>query len=123
MMAAMLYPERGARVWRRRLHDDSQEWTTAVRLKLKPRCPDLEDSAYGMIRWKQAVDHFPDFGLTFGNPDFANTAESYGAKGSKGESTDDLIPTLHQERRGALISVPIDSREYARCWSMSFARS
>jgi len=21
-----------------------------------------------MIRWKQAVDHFADFGMTFGNP-------------------------------------------------------
>ena len=39
-----------------------------------------------MIRWKQAVDNFPDFGLTFGNPDFIKYAESYGAKGSKVES-------------------------------------
>ena len=30
----------------------------------------IEDHAYGMIRWKQAVDGFPDFGLSFGNPDF-----------------------------------------------------
>ncbi len=29
-----------------------------------------------MIRWKQAVDHFPDFGLTFSNPDFVRYAES-----------------------------------------------
>ena len=33
----------------------------------------LDDSSYGMIRWKQAVDDFPDFGLTFGNPDFVST--------------------------------------------------
>jgi thiamine pyrophosphate-dependent acetolactate synthase large subunit-like protein len=43
----------------------------------------LNDSAYGMIRWKQAVDKFSDFGLTFGNPDFVKCAEAYGAKGSR----------------------------------------
>ena len=53
-----------------------------------------------MIRWKQAVDSFPDFGLTFGNPDFVKYAESYGAKGSKVESTDYLIPTLESAFKG-----------------------
>ena len=61
---------------------NSQEMETAVRLKLNLVVSSLEDSAYGMIRWKQAVDSFPDFGLTFGNPDFVKYAESYGAKGS-----------------------------------------
>jgi hypothetical protein len=42
-----------------------QEMETAVRLKLNLVILILEDSAYGMIRWKQAVDHFPNFGLTF----------------------------------------------------------
>ena len=36
-----------------------------------------------MIRWKQAVDGFADFGMTFGNPDFVAYAEAYGAKGSR----------------------------------------
>jgi acetolactate synthase-1/2/3 large subunit len=43
----------------------------------------LEDRAYGMIRWKQEVDAFPDFGLEFGNTDFVAYAKSYGAKGSR----------------------------------------
>ena len=60
---------------------NSQELETAVRLKLNLVVLILDDSAYGMIRWKQAVDDFPDFGLTFGNPDFVKYAESYGAKG------------------------------------------
>jgi hypothetical protein len=29
-----------------------------------------EDHAYGMIRWKQAVNVFGDAGMTFGNPDY-----------------------------------------------------
>ena len=119
MMAAMLYPERRvlAVCGDGGFMMNSQEMETAVRLKLNLVVLILEDSAYGMIRWKQAVDNFPDFGLTFGNPDFVKYAESYGAKGSKVESTDDLIPTLERafESRGVhLISVPIDYSENSR---------
>ena len=71
-----------------------------------------------MIRWKQAVDHFPDWGLTFGNPDFVKYAEAYGAKGSRVEATDDLVPTLEAafEDGGVhLVTVPDRLlREHAR---------
>src|SRR6185437_2103643 len=82
MMAAMLHPERRvmAVCGDGGFMMNSQEMETAVRLKLNLVILILEDSAYGMIRWKQAVDNFPDFGLTFGNPDFVKYAESYGAK-------------------------------------------
>ncbi len=62
---------------------NSQEMETAVRLKLNLVVLILEDNAYGMIRWKQAVDQFPDFGLGFGNPDFVKYAEAYGASGRR----------------------------------------
>jgi acetolactate synthase I/II/III large subunit len=96
---------------------NSQEMETAVRLKLNLVVLILEDSAYGMIRWKQAVDNFPDFGLTFGNPDFVKYAESYGAKGSRVESTGDLIPTLERAFKSGgvhLVVVPIDYSENTR---------
>jgi acetolactate synthase-1/2/3 large subunit len=70
-----------------------------------------------MIRWKQAVDGFPDFGLTFGNPDFVKYAESYGAKGSRVESTGDLIPASERAFAGGgvhLVVVPIDYTENTR---------
>src|SRR5258707_14163692 len=35
----------------------------------------LHSKAFGMIRWKQSVDRFPDFGMTFNNPDFVNYSE------------------------------------------------
>ena len=73
---------------------NSQELETAVRLGLNLVVLILDDGAYGMIRWKQAVDSFPDFGMTFGNPDFVRYAEAYGAKGSRVEATEDLVPTL-----------------------------
>ena len=69
---------------------NSQELETAVRLKLNLVVLVIEDNAYGMIRWKQAVDEFPDFGMTFGNPDFVNYAEAYGAKGTRVDAIGEL---------------------------------
>ncbi len=94
MMAAMLYPARRvmAVCGDGGFMMNSQELETAVRLKLNLVVLILEDNAYGMIRWKQAVDDFADWGLTFRNPDFVRYAESYGATGARIATTDDLIP-------------------------------
>ena len=83
MMAKLLYPERRvlAVCGDGGFMMNSQELETAVRLKLNLVVLILDDSSYGMIRWKQAVDNFPDWGLTFGNPDFVKYAEAYGARG------------------------------------------
>ena len=84
MMAAMLYPRRRvlAVCGDGGFMMNTQELETAVRLKLNLVVLILEDSAYGMIRWKQEVDNFADWGLTFGNPDFVKYAEAYGARGA-----------------------------------------
>jgi len=116
MMAAMLYPERRvmAICGDGGFMMNSQEMETAVRLKLNLVVLILNDGAYGMIRWKQAVDDFPDFGLTFGNPDFVRYAESYGAKGSRVTSVDALLPTLEAAFKGGgvhLVEVAIDYSE------------
>ncbi|MBR0713405.1 acetolactate synthase large subunit [Bradyrhizobium liaoningense] len=119
MMAAMLYPERRvmAICGDGGFMMNSQELETAVRLKLNLVVLILNDGAYGMIRWKQAVDDFPDFGLTFGNPDFVRYAESYGAKGSRVTSVDGLLPTLEGAFKGGgvhLVDVAIDYSENTR---------
>jgi acetolactate synthase I/II/III large subunit len=96
---------------------NSQELETAVRLKLDLVVLIIEDSAYGMIRWKQAVDHFADFGMTFGNPDFVRYAQSYGAHGHRIAATDELVPTLEAAfKQGGvhLVAVPIDYSENMR---------
>jgi acetolactate synthase-1/2/3 large subunit len=118
-MAAMLYPHRRvmAVCGDGGFMMNSQEMETAVRLKLNLVVLILVDNAYGMIRWKQAVDDFPDFGLTFGNPDFVKYAESYGAKGTRVTSTDGLIPALEAAFNGGgvhLVAVPIDYSENIR---------
>jgi acetolactate synthase-1/2/3 large subunit len=96
---------------------NSQEMETAVRMRLNLVVLILQDDAYGMIRWKQAVDRFEDFGMTFGNPDFVKYAEAYGARGARVESTEAFIPTLRDafEAGGVhLVTAPIDYSENIR---------
>jgi acetolactate synthase I/II/III large subunit len=119
MMAAILYPKRRvlAVCGDGGFMMNSQEMETAVRLGLNLVVLILEDSAYGMIRWKQAVDKFPDWGLTFGNPEFVRYAESYGAAGHRVRQTDDLVPTIEaafKEGGVHLVTVPIDYAENTR---------
>jgi len=119
MMAAMLYPERRvmAVCGDGGFMMNSQELETAVRLNLNLVVLILDDGAYGMIRWKQAVDDFPDFGLTFNNPDFVAYAEAYGAKGTRVEALEDLKPALEAAFQGGgvhVVAVPIDYSENIR---------
>ncbi|RWO89963.1 acetolactate synthase large subunit [Mesorhizobium sp.] len=119
MMAALLYPQRRvmAICGDGGFMMNSQELETAVRLKLNLVVLLLEDHAYGMIRWKQAVDAFPDFGMTYGNPDFVKYAEAYGAKGTRVAEITDLRPVLEQAFTGGgvhLVVVPIDYSENTR---------
>jgi len=74
----------------------------------------LNDSAYGMIRWKQANMGFKDWGLEYGNPDFVKYAESYGAQGHRISSIDNLAETLNTclNTKGVhLIDCPVDYSE------------
>ena len=119
MMAAMLNPNRRvlAVCGDGGFMMNSQELETAVRLKLNLVVLILQDNAYGMIRWKQAVDAFPDFGMTFGNPDFVAYAKAYGLRGSRVESADGLAPALETAfAQGGvhLVTVPIDYSENKR---------
>jgi acetolactate synthase-1/2/3 large subunit len=119
MMAALLYPERRvmAVCGDGGFMMNSQELETAVRLKLDLVVLIIEDHAYGMIRWKQAVDHFADFGMTFGNPDFVQYAAAYGAKATRVGTPSALKPALEAAFAGGgvhLVIVPIDYSENKR---------
>jgi len=96
---------------------NSQEMETAVRLGLDLVVLILEDKAYGMIRWKQEVDRFADFGLTFDNPDFVAYAQAYGAKGSRVASAAGLAAALEAAFTAGgvhLVVVPVDYSENVR---------
>ncbi len=113
MAARMVYPDRKvmAICGDGGFMMNSQELETAVRLKLDLVVLIVNDSAYGMIKWKQADMGFDDFGLDFGNPDFIKYAESYGAGGHRVERTEDLESLISKcfALSGVhVIDVPVD---------------
>jgi acetolactate synthase-1/2/3 large subunit len=119
MMAALLYPQRRvmAVCGDGGFMMNSQELETAVRLKLNLVVLIIEDHAFGMIRWKQAVDHFADYGMTFNNPDFVRYAEAYGAQATRVNNAAELAPALEAAFAGGgvhLVIVPIDYSENKR---------
>lgn len=90
---------------------NSQEMETAVRLKLDLVVLILRDDAYGMIKWKQANMGFDNFGLDYGNPDFVQYANSYGAHGHRITAADELCSVLENcfTTSGVhLVEVPVD---------------
>ena len=113
MTAAMLYPNRKvmAICGDGGFMMNSQELETAVRLKLNLVVLILNDSSYGMIRWKQAGMGFKDWGLEYDNPDFSMYAKSYGVTPHKIHENDSL-PLVIDEAFNAggvhLLDLPVD---------------
>lgn len=96
---------------------NSAEIETAVRLGVNLVVLILNDSAYGMIKWKQAQMNLPDYGLDFKNPDFVKYAESYAARGHRVKSADGLLPLLqkcHDEGGVHIVDAPVDYSENNR---------
>jgi acetolactate synthase-1/2/3 large subunit len=119
MMAAMLNPDKRvlAVCGDGGFMMNAQELETAIRLQLNLVVLILEDHAYGMIRWKQAVDKFEDFGMTFNNPDFVKYAAAYGATGRRVTDSNSLAPTLDAAFGAGgvqLVVVPVDYSENIR---------
>ncbi len=90
---------------------NSQELETAVRMNLDLVVIILNDSAYGMIKWKQEGEGFRDYGLDFDNPDFVQYAESFGAKGYRPNSHNEfesMLDTALNSKGVHLIDLPVD---------------
>ena len=113
MAARMLYPDRKVVS----VNGDggfmmnSQELETAVRLNLDLVIIILNDSAYGMIKWKQEGMGFENFGLDYNNPDFVKYAESFGATGHRPESASELQSILREALSTSgvhVIDLPVD---------------
>lgn len=87
---------------------------TAKRLDLDLVIVILNDSGYGMIKWKQADMQMPSFGLEFTNPDFVKLAESFGTTGHRINSAEEFATTLKQAQAAGgihIIDLPIDYSE------------
>ena len=90
---------------------NSQELETAVRMELDLVVIILNDSAYGMIKWKQEGVGFENFGLDFNNPDLVQYANSFGAIGQRAESYEnfkDILDTALNSKGVHVIDLPVD---------------
>lgn len=96
---------------------NSQEIETALRLKTPVVILIWNDSAYGLIRWKQ-MEHFSrETGVSFTNPDFVAYARSFGAAGVRIEKAADLAPALARALAADTVTVidcPVDYSENLR---------
>ena len=90
---------------------NSQEIETALRLRLPIVILIWVDDAYGLISWKMDLEIGHNVDTRFGNPDFVAYAESFGAKGYRISSADELLPTLTTALADDTVSViacPVD---------------
>lgn len=104
---------------------NSQELETAVRLKLDLIVLILNDSGYGMIKWKQDSQKLKSFGLDFGNPDFVKYAESYGAHGHRLKKTEDFLPLMKKllTKKGVhVIDIPIDYSDNVKVFTEELSK-
>lgn len=96
---------------------NSQEIETAVRERIPLVVLIWEDNGYGLIEWKMDLELGAHYYVKFNNPDVVKYAESFGAKGYRINSADELLPTLRaalDDDGVSLISCPVDYSENLR---------
>jgi acetolactate synthase-1/2/3 large subunit len=90
---------------------NSQEIETALRVGTPIVILIWVDDAYGLISWKMDLEIGHNVDTRFNNPDFVAYAESFGAKGYRISSADELLPTLREALEADTVSViacPVD---------------
>jgi acetolactate synthase-1/2/3 large subunit len=90
---------------------NSQEIETALREEIPFVVLIWVDDEYGLIKWKMDLELGANYDITFGNPDFVAYAESFGARGYRITSADELLPTLQRalaEDTVSVIACPVD---------------
>ncbi|GMQ96396.1 MAG: acetolactate synthase large subunit [Gammaproteobacteria bacterium] len=93
---------------------NSQEIETAMRIGTPIVILIWSDSQYGLINWHQLKAFGRPSNIDFTNPDFVRYAESFGAKGYRVNSADELLPVLKQainDNTVVIIDCPVDYRE------------
>ncbi len=96
---------------------NSQEIETAVRERIPLVVLIWEDGGYGLIEWKMDLELGEHYYVKFGNPDVVTYAESFGAKGYRINSAEELLPTLKaalDDDGVSLICCPVDYSENLR---------
>ena len=91
-----------------------QEIETALRIGTPIIILIWDDSEYGLIHWHQLRHFGRPSHIDFNNPDFVMFAESFGARGYRVETADELMPTLKQaiaDDTVVIIDCPVDYSE------------
>lgn len=89
---------------------------TCVRRRLNLLTVVYNDSALSLIRVVQAGRQYPDYGVRFGQVDFAAAATALGAWGRRVSSLEELaraVPEALGQDRPAVLDVAVDPGEYA----------
>jgi acetolactate synthase-1/2/3 large subunit len=90
---------------------NSQEIETALRERIPIVVLIWVDDEYGLIKWKMELELGHNIDTAFGNPDFVAYAESFGARGYRIDTPDELLPTLRRALDDDTVSViacPVD---------------
>lgn len=93
---------------------NSQELETAVRLKLNIVVLIMNDSAYGLIKWKQMDQYGETCYTDFTNPDFVKLAEAMhciGYRVTKAEELSSYLEQAFQQDVPVIIDVPVNYDE------------
>ena len=94
-----------------------QELETAVRERVPIVVLVWEDGAYGLIGWKMDLELGHHVAVDFTNPDLVALAESFGARGWRVGSADELRPALEEAFASgevAVVACPVDYGENLR---------
>jgi acetolactate synthase-1/2/3 large subunit len=95
----------------------AQELETAVRAGTQFVVLIFEDSAYGVIKWKQLKRYGRPAFVDFRNPNFVTLAESFGCRGYRVTAAQELQPMLEEafrQRVPAVVTCPVDYGENLR---------
>ena len=93
---------------------NSQEIETALRLNTPIIILVWNDGGYGLIEWKQEAQFGRSGHVTFGNPDFVQYAESFGARGFRVDADNPLQSVLREAIEAdtvCVIDCPVDYSE------------
>ncbi len=92
------------------------DFTTAVREELPINVIVMNDERLKNIKKEMARDGYPEFGISFPNPDFADFARSAGGEGLRVEDPaelDDALARAFGSKKPALIDVVVDREKMA----------
>jgi pyruvate oxidase len=92
------------------------DFTTAVREKLDLKVILFNDGKLKNIKKEQLRDNFPEYGISFPNPNFAEFAETAGGEGYRitdPKQLDEILKKSFKSKKPSLIEIIVDAEKMA----------